>query len=154
MKKNEEFSAHYLSPLGCLRVSGQGPAVSEISMVSGKKASGSIPAEVKRSLDGYFSGKKQRGSVRFMLQGTALQEKVWKELSAIPWGKNISYAELARRVKQPKAVRAVASAVGRNPVAVLIPCHRVIGSDGSLRGYAYGLKKKAWLLAHESRANG
>ena len=154
MKKNEAFQADYASPLGRLRVSGQGAVISGISMVSGKRAPGTLPAAVRRSLDLYFSGKKQRKAGRFSFKGTPLQEKVWKTLSTIPWGENISYAELARRVKEPTAVRAVASAVGRNPVAILIPCHRVIGSDGSLRGYAYGLKKKAWLLAHERRVHG
>jgi len=154
MGKNEVFLADYPSPLGCLRVSGRGASISGIAMVSGKRAPGRLPADVRRSLDLYFSGKKRGNAGRFVLKGTPFQEKVWKALSTIPWGESISYTELARRVNKPKAVRAVASAVGRNPVAVLVPCHRVIGSDGSLRGYAYGLKKKAWLLAHESRSNG
>lgn len=86
--------------------------------------------------------------------GTPFQEKVWRALRRIPCGQTISYAELARRIDHPTAVRAVASANARNPVAVLIPCHRVIGSDGTLTGYAGGLPCKAWLLKHEGWAGG
>lgn len=86
--------------------------------------------------------------------GTPFQEKVWRELRRIPAGRTISYAELARRIGHPTAIRAVASANARNPVAVLIPCHRVIGSDGTLTGYAGGLPCKAWLLRHEGWKGG
>jgi len=152
--RGKPFSALYDSPLGRLSVRGQGSAISSIAMVSGGRASGKLPAPVRRCLDLYFAGSRKRTGARFLLKGTPLQMKVWKTLTSIPWGESLSYAQLARRVKKPRAVRAVASAVGKNPVAVLIPCHRVIGSDGSLTGYAYGLKKKAWLLGHEKNQHG
>jgi methylated-DNA-[protein]-cysteine S-methyltransferase len=82
-------------------------------------------------------------------RGTALQRAVWSALLAIPCGETVSYAELARRVDRPRAVRAVAQAVARNPLSILVPCHRVVGSDGSTTGYAGGVARKAWLLAHE-----
>ena len=144
------FSAIYNSGLGRLRVSGRGGQISGIALVSSGSSKGILPANVRRSLDLYFHGKPAKGA-RFILQGTPVQKKVWSTLSTIPWGGTLSYADLAKRVKRPKAVRAVANAVGSNPIAILLPCHRVIGSDGSLTGYAYGLKKKSWLLSHEKR---
>lgn len=83
------------------------------------------------------------------LNGTAFQKQVWQALRRIPSGTTLSYAELARRIGSPSAVRAVGTANGANPVAVIVPCHRVIGSDGSLTGYGGGLDRKQWLLAHE-----
>lgn len=152
----KEFLGYYRSPLGRLRVRVQDQAITGIECVtasSTKKNEKALPAPVQKRLDHYFKGKSDAGKFRFKLQGTSFQESVWNELRNIPWGQCISYADLARAVKRPKAVRAVASAVGKNPIAILVPCHRVIGSDGSLRGYAYGLKKKAWLLDHEKRYN-
>lgn len=144
------FSGVYSSPLGRLRVTGDGGRISGIALVTGPgRGSGVLPARVRQSLDGYFRGRPQKS--RFALKGTPFQKKVWAQLASIPWGSSVSYAELARRIRKPRAVRAVANAVGSNPVAVLVPCHRVIASDGSLGGYAYGLKKKRWLLRHESK---
>ena len=161
MKKNEAFSADYRSPLGRLHVSGQGSSISGISMSAAGRLpagqagkAGKLPAPVRLALDKYFKGSTHPPRGRFLLKGTPFQTKVWNTLSSIPWGESISYGELARRIKRPKAVRAVANAVGSNPVAILIPCHRVVGSDGSLTGYAYGLKKKAWLLNHEKMDRG
>ena len=149
------FSAIYRSPLGRLKVFGQGARISGITLVPGasKGPSGKLPVRVRESLDAYFRGKPRQARTRFLLQGTPFQKKIWKTLATIPWGGCVSYAELARRVQKPRAVRAVARAVGQNPVAILLPCHRVIGSDGRLTGYAYGLKKKAWLLRHEKKYN-
>ena len=147
------FEAVYRSPLGRLRVTGAGDRISGIVLVaaSGRSRGGRLPDRVRRSLDAYFRGRPGKARGRFLLQGTPFQKKVWKTLSTIPWGGSISYAELAKRVKRPSAVRAVAGAVGRNPIAILVPCHRVIASNGGLGGYAYGLKKKNWLLKHERR---
>ena len=152
--KTRPFSALYRSPLGRLRVRGAGGRISGIAMVtaSHRGPEGRMPAPVRRCLDAYFRGKPSGG--RFSMNGTPFQKKVWETLRTIPWGGTLSYAELAPRGKNPRAGRAVASAVGRNPVAILVPCHRVIGSDGRLGGYAYGLKKKAWLLRHEKRDRG
>ncbi len=82
--------------------------------------------------------------------GTDFQQKVWRTLLTIPFGSTVTYGQLALQIQAPKAVRAVGAAVGRNPISILIPCHRVIGSNGSLTGYAGGLEKKRWLLEHES----
>ena len=88
------------------------------------------------------------------LAGTAFQQRVWRALRAIPPGETVSYAQLAARLGQPKATRAVASAIARNPVALAVPCHRVIGSDGALRGYRWGTERKRELLARERNAGG
>ncbi len=97
----------------------------------------------------YFAGRRKKFSFLYGLAGTPFQERVWKELGKIPYGKVFSYSEVARRIGKPTAVRAVASAIARNPIAMAIPCHRVIGASGHLAGYAYGLQRKAWLLKHE-----
>src|SRR5215203_4338182 len=105
---------------------------------------------VRPAFEAYFSGDVAAlAAVPWHGAGTAFQRQVWDALCAIPAGETISYAELARRIGRPTAVRAVGLANGSNPVAVIVPCHRVIGSDGSLTGYGGGLHRKRWLLAHE-----
>ena len=97
----------------------------------------------------YFAGERRSFDVPVRLGGSAFQASVWRALVDIPFGETISYGELARRVGRPKAVRAAGSANGRNPVSLIVPCHRVIASDGTLGGYGWGLDRKRWLLAHE-----
>ncbi len=101
-------------------------------------------------LNEYFEGKRKFFSIPLLFAGTEFQKKVWKELMKIPYGENISYMKLAQRIGNPKAVRAVASAVATNPISILVPCHRVIGSDLSLTGYGGGIPAKQWLLDHET----
>jgi methylated-DNA-[protein]-cysteine S-methyltransferase len=98
----------------------------------------------------YFAGRLTRFDVPLRLVGTEFQRRVWSELQRIPYGETISYGELARRIDNPAAVRAVGLANGRNPIAIIVPCHRVIGADGSLTGYGGGLSRKAWLLDLEA----
>ena len=98
----------------------------------------------------HIEGKRNEFSFALQPAGTDFQQKVWKTLLEIPFGKTISYQELAERLGDPLVIRAAASANGKNPIAVAIPCHRVIGSDGSMTGYAGGLSRKAWLIEHES----
>lgn len=99
----------------------------------------------------YFNGKRKVFTVPIHQQGTAFQQKVWGELIHIPFGKTISYLDLAKSVGDPKATRAVAAANGKNNIAIIVPCHRVIGSDKSLTGYGGGIQRKKWLLQHEFR---
>ena len=99
----------------------------------------------------YFHGQRKHFDVPVHQQGTDFQQKVWNELLAISYGKTISYLELSRRIGDVKAIRAAASANGRNNVAIIVPCHRVIGSDQTLVGYGGGLWRKKWLLQHEAR---
>lgn len=106
--------------------------------------------DVSRQLREYFAGDRQQFELALVARGTAFQCRVWAGLRAIPYAGSISYGELARRIEQPKAVRAVGLANGRNPLPIIVPCHRVIGADGSLTGFGGGLDRKRWLLAHEA----
>lgn len=111
----------------------------------------SVLEEAKRQLDGYFAGNRKAFTIPLHLVGTDFQQQVWNELLNIPYGATISYKEIAQNIGKPKAVRAVAGAIGANSISILIPCHRVIGSDKSLTGYAGGLKAKKMLLQIETQ---
>lgn len=151
------------SPLGRIVVQGDGEFITGLYLPNHKHWSGPDPswrqsdapfAAVRQQLAEYFAGERQEFDVPVQLAGTPFQQRVWQELVRIPYGTTISYAELARRVGQPTASRAVGSANGRNPVSILVPCHRVIGANGKLTGYGGGIDKKEWLLAWERRAMG
>jgi methylated-DNA-[protein]-cysteine S-methyltransferase len=103
-------------------------------------------------LSAYFAGESRGFDLPLATRGTGFQRRVWDALRAVPFGETVSYAELARRIGAPKAVRAVGAAVGRNPISIVVPCHRIVGSDGGLTGYAGGLASKRWLLEHERTA--
>ena len=109
---------------------------------------------IHEQLDAYFAGELEAFDLPFAAHGTPFQMRVWGELIRIPFGETISYSELAHRLGDPKLVRAVGTANGRNPISIVIPCHRVIGADGSLVGYGGGLERKRWLLEHEAVASG
>jgi methylated-DNA-[protein]-cysteine S-methyltransferase len=106
-------------------------------------------AALREQLDDYFAGRRDRFDLELAAVGTPWQRRVWTALMGVPYGQTMSYAELAARLGRPTACRAVGAANGRNPISVIVPCHRLIGSDGSLTGYAGGLERKAWLLDHE-----
>ncbi len=108
--------------------------------------------DVAYQLQEYFDGTREIFTLELSPEGTDFQKGVWNELLNIPYGKTISYLELSKKLGDVKAIRAVAAANGQNPLWIVIPCHRVIGSDGSLTGYAGGLHRKKWLLEHESPA--
>lgn len=141
------------SPLGITKIVGDETGISTISVLSEGAISNNIPKHLQEcvsQLQEYFIGKRSSFDFKINLQGTEFQQKVWRELLNIPFGKTISYLDLSKKLGDVKAIRAVASANGRNPIWIVIPCHRVIGSDGSLTGYAGGLWRKKWLLEHES----
>jgi methylated-DNA-[protein]-cysteine S-methyltransferase len=106
--------------------------------------------DVLIQLTEYFKGTRTEFSLKLAPQGTDFQKRVWKQLQEIPFGKTTSYQKMANELGDPKVIRAAASANGKNPISIIIPCHRVIGSDGSLTGYASGLHRKKWLLDHEN----
>jgi methylated-DNA-[protein]-cysteine S-methyltransferase len=108
----------------------------------------------REQLDAYFAGELEQFDLPLALHGTDFQLRVWNELARIPFAETISYKELALRLGDLKLIRAVGTANGRNPVSIVIPCHRVIGADGSLVGYGGGLDRKRWLLDHEAVASG
>lgn len=105
----------------------------------------------RQQLNAYFAGELKDFDLPMRGTGTAFQETVWRALCDIPYGETISYGELARRIGQPTAARAVGLANGQNPISIIVPCHRVIGANGTLTGYGGGLPRKKWLLAHEAR---
>ncbi len=107
------------------------------------------PARLCQELASYFNGERECFTVPVAPKGTLFEQRVWQELQALPYGRTLSYAELSRRIGDAKAVRAVGRATGKNPIAIVIPCHRVLGSNGSLTGYAGGLHRKRALLMLE-----
>jgi methylated-DNA-[protein]-cysteine S-methyltransferase len=141
------------TPLGTTKIKGDENGICVISILQEGEISKTIPLELKtavKELEEYFEG--NRTDFTFLLnpKGTVFQQKVWEELLKIPYGKTISYLELSKKLGDVKAIRAVASANGKNPLWIVVPCHRVIGADGSLTGYAGGLWRKKWLIEHEN----
>ncbi len=144
------------SPLGITKIEGDENGISVISVLSEGELTVKIPKNLQEAvsqLQDYFEGKRTHFTFKINPKGTDFQIKVWQELANIPFGKNISYLDLAKKLGDPKVIRAAASANGKNPLWIVIPCHRVIGSDGSLTGYAGGIWRKKWLLEHENPTN-
>ena len=141
------------SPLGITKIEGDEKGVAIISVLSEGELSTTIPNQLQEAvlqLQEYFEGKRQDFTFKLNPKGTDFQQKVWQELRNIPFGKTISYLDLSKKLGDLKAIRAAASANGKNPIWIVVPCHRVIGTDGSLTGYAGGLWRKKWLLEHEN----
>lgn len=146
-------TAFIISPLGITKIVGDENGVSIISVLSEGELSTKIPNELQEAvsqLQEYFEGKRKDFDFKLNPKGTDFQQKVWQELLNIPYGKTMSYLDLSKKLGDVKAIRAVASANGKNPLWIVVPCHRVIGTDGSLTGYAGGLWLKKWLLEHET----
>lgn len=146
---------HYDSPIGILEISGDEEGITGVRFVERKiDPEPAMPLPLKeccRQLYEYFVGSRKEFALKVRLQGTEFQQKVWDRLAKIPYGETLSYKELAMAIENEKAFRAVGSANGRNNIAIIIPCHRVIAHDGSLGGYGGGLWRKKWLLEHEKR---
>ncbi len=147
-------SVNIATPLGIAKICGDEIGITSISILNDDKSpSDEIPENLKLAvteLRQYFDGKRQEFTFPINPSGTDFQKTVWRELQNIPFGKTLSYLELAKRLGDVNAIRAAASANGKNPLWIVVPCHRVIGSDGSLTGYAGGLWRKKWLLEHET----
>ncbi len=144
---------HFQSPLGWLKITTQPKALSAIEFVKApaaiELAQDELQTSVENQLSQYFEGDRTAFSLPLSLAGTSFQKKIWELLLKIPWGKTVSYMDLAKQYGDVKAIRAVGMANNKNPLPIVVPCHRVIGSDGSLVGYASGLNTKEWLLRHE-----
>lgn len=142
------------TPLGTAKLVGDENGLNSITVLDIEEKTTAVIPEVLEDgvyqLQEYFEGKRKNFSLTLNPQGTDFQKKVWDALLQIPYGKTTSYLELSKKLGDVKAIRAVAAANGKNPIWIVIPCHRVIGSDGSLTGYAGGLHRKKWLLGHES----
>ena len=146
------------SPVGPLTLTARDGRLTRLHMDGQRHAPAGSPdgerddaglAPVVEQLEAYFAGSRQAFDVPLDLAGTEFQRSVWAGLLEIPYGETMSYGELARRVGRPGASRAVGLANGRNPVAIIVPCHRVIGANGTMTGYGGGLDRKVWLLDHE-----
>lgn len=146
------FYATYESPLGLIEVGGTAEAIVSLYFVEEPHEDAQTHPLVDRAieqLDAYFNHSLRRFDLPLDLQGTDFQRQVWKQLEIIPYGQTASYLEIAQALGKPKAVRAVGAANGQNPISIIVPCHRVIGSSGDLIGYGGGLWRKEWLLRHE-----
>ena len=146
-------TAHIKTPLGIAKIIGDENGISVISILDEGEVSPNIPIVLQEAitqLNEYFEENRIIFTFKMNPSGTEFQQKVWKGLLEIPFGKTMSYLELSKRLGDVKAIRAVASANGKNPLWIVVPCHRVIGSDGSLTGYAGALWRKKWLLEHEN----
>jgi methylated-DNA-[protein]-cysteine S-methyltransferase len=148
------------SPIGELLLTGDGRSITGIWMQSHRsewrrtrewQRDDAAFAAPRAQLTEYFAGERAEFDLSLGAEGTDFQHKVWNALCAIPYGETISYGELARRIGQPTAARAVGLANGSNPLPIVVPCHRVIGADGSLTGFGGGIERKRWLLAHEAQ---
>lgn len=156
METNNQSTAYFKTPLGIAKITGDENGISVISIVDEGEISETIPAILQKAvtqLQEYFEGKRIGFDFKMNPSGTDFQQKVWNALLEIPFGKTCSYMDLSKKLGDVKAIRAVASANGKNPLWIVVPCHRVIGTDGSLTGYAGGLWRKKWLLEHENPTN-
>lgn len=144
------------TPLGVAKLEGDAKGLSSITVLDTDEETAEVIPEILEDavyqLQEYFEGRRKSFSLTLNPEGTDFQKRVWAALQEIPYGKTVSYLGLSKTLGDVKAIRAVAAANGKNPLWIVVPCHRVIGSDGSLVGYAGGLHRKKWLLNHESPA--
>lgn len=153
-------TTYYKTPIGIAKIEGDESGIQSISVldedtstpISTQKDVPAYLQECVTQLDEYFAGTRTAFDLQLNPQGTTFQQSVWEELLNIPFGSTRTYLEQTKQLGDVKAIRAVASANGKNPIWIVIPCHRVVGSDGSLTGYAGGVWRKKWLLEHESGA--
>jgi methylated-DNA-[protein]-cysteine S-methyltransferase len=152
VNKHNSFIEYLDTPFGTLEICADQDGVTSVRFVQDKnKASNGclFTQQAVAQLDEYFAGKRTQFNLSLNALGTAFQQQVWQQLMVIPYGQTCSYTEIAKAINNPKAVRAVGAANGRNPITIIVPCHRVIGSNGSLTGYAWGTSIKAGLLGLE-----
>jgi methylated-DNA-[protein]-cysteine S-methyltransferase len=153
------FKTSYHSPVGTLQVVCSNDALTALTFLNegeaGENTGGNgLTEQTCEQLDEYFGGVRKVFQIPIQQNGTAFQAKIWHLLQTIPYGKTVSYMDLSKSYGDVKAIRAVAAANGKNNIAIVVPCHRVIGSNQTLTGYAGGLWRKQWLLAHEAKFHG
>ncbi|MDO9593975.1 MAG: methylated-DNA--[protein]-cysteine S-methyltransferase [Lutibacter sp.] len=155
MESNQ--TAYYKTPIGTAKIVGDENGISAVTVIDDDlETSIEIPKILQdcvKQLDEYFNGTRKQFDLKLNPQGTDFQKKVWNALLNVPFGKTKTYLEQSKQLGDVKAIRAVASANGKNPIWIVIPCHRIIGSNGSLTGYAGGIWRKKWLIAHENPSN-
>lgn len=142
------------TPVGSLKVTASEKGLVKVSLMNKKgdqqKPQQKLLNEIINQIKEYFAGHRRMFDVPLDREGTDFQKKVWKETAKIPFGKTLTYSDIAKKIGHPKAVRAVGTALGKNPVCIVIPCHRVLPKSGGIGSYAYGAKMKKWLLSHET----
>jgi methylated-DNA-[protein]-cysteine S-methyltransferase len=149
-----KYTAYYKSKIGYIEILSTKNNVLSVNFVKTKKGKNSdirILKQCLKQLDEYFSGCRRRFSVNIVFNGTHFQKIVWRQLQKIPYGHTVSYKDIAQAIKNKNAARAVGTANNKNKIVIIIPCHRVIGSDGMLVGYGGGLWRKKWLIEHEKK---
>ena len=148
-------TAYFESPIGWMELKGDTNYITHLNFIDSPPSAKRMPSKLlKKALEqlhAYFSGDLHQFSLPLSPEGTDFRKTVWNALQEIPYGKTASYGDIAQNIDNKKAVRAVGGANHNNPVSIIIPCHRVIGSNGKLTGYAGGLERKEWLLNHEER---
>lgn len=152
MSSEARYCGYLESPIGWIEIIGSEKSILSVDYVDEPQEQSTESALVNMALEQlseYFQDTRKIFDLRLCLAGTDFQRKVWNHVLQIPFGQVATYHEVADRIGKPKAVRAVGAANGRNPISIIVPCHRVIGSDGSLTGYGGGLWRKKWLLEHE-----
>jgi methylated-DNA-[protein]-cysteine S-methyltransferase len=149
---NASYVAYYASPIGLIEIGGAAEHIVSLYFVDQQspdtKSCDTVEAAA-RQVGEYFEGTRREFELPLHLEGTAFQEQVWRQLLTVPYGQAATYQDIANAIGRPKAVRAVGAANGQNPISILVPCHRIIGSGGKLVGYGGGLWRKEWLLRHE-----
>lgn len=152
----KKYKLHYESPIGIVEIVGSCDDISSIMFVEENEKMNLIQVETPtvliecyNQLEEYFKGSRFDFTFPYEFEGTEFQKTVWQALTKIPYGETVAYQHIARLIENEKAVRAVGSANGKNKLSIVIPCHRIIGSNGKLTGYAGGLWRKEWLLNHE-----
>lgn len=153
MNTSETYCEYMQSPMGIIEILATEAGLASVEFVDHQQQDNNPnthTSETKRQLTEYFEGDRKAFDLKLAPTGTQFQQQVWQALLAIPYGKTASYSDIAEVLKNPKAVRAVGAANGKNPIAIIVPCHRVIGSNGTLTGYAGGLDRKAKLLQLEN----
>lgn len=152
----QRYETCYASPLGVIEIVASSGGIISVGFVKKKRTSvraeNPLLRECVRELKQYFKGSRERFQVPVHPEGTEFQRRVWRQLMKVPFGERVSYGDLAAGVGRKKAGRAVGQANARNPIAIIVPCHRVIGTDGGLVGYGGGLWRKGWLLEHKRRS--
>jgi len=154
-----QYTQIYHSPIGIIKIVADDFCIEELIFIEDAalnqiEISPTAPEVINQCIDElieYFAGKRKQFSVAINQAGTEFQQKVWKELYEVPFSRTLSYGELAKKIGDPNLVRAAANANGKNKIAIIVPCHRIVGSDRSLVGYAWGKARKKWLLQHEFR---
>jgi methylated-DNA-[protein]-cysteine S-methyltransferase len=156
----ELYYTYYESPVGLLKIGGTDNFIAEISFIDnreqiahGEPGVSDMIHYCTEQLIEYFTGRRKVFDIPVHQEGTDFQQRVWSQLLSVPFGKTASYLDMAKKLGDPKCIRAAAAANGKNNIAIIVPCHRIIGSDKSLVGYSGGMWRKKWLLQHEFRVN-